>query len=117
MCARSPLMSPHAAALPVGLSLRRGGNLVNREIGAVEFVFGIHADTDHELESAVHNQAAAERDHDTEHSSTQLRHQAHTPETAEPLRAEDARCNAAPCATQSMQRPHTEHVVDLPAVL
>ena len=35
--------------LPVGLALCCGGNLVNRQVGADEFVFRFHADTDDEL--------------------------------------------------------------------
>ena len=47
----------------------------------------------------------------------QLRGQAHAAQAAQRLAAEDAGRDAAPGAAQAVQRPHAQHVVDLPAVL
>ena len=47
----------------------------------------------------------------------ELRAERDAADAAQRLRAEDARGEAAPRAAQAVQRPHAEHVVDLPAVL
>lgn len=47
------------------IPLRRRADLVNREIGAFKLLFGIEANADEGFESAVDDEAADERDHDT----------------------------------------------------
>ena len=47
----------------------------------------------------------------------QLRHEAHAAETTQRLAAEDTGGNAAPGATEAVQRPDTEHIVDPQTVL
>src|SRR5574340_10039 len=103
--------------LPARLAFRSGGYLVDRQVRAVEFLFRLQPDAGELLHRAIYRIAARERNRYPEQRAAQLRHEAHAADAAERLEAEDAGSDAAPRAAQAMQRPHAEHIVDLPAVL
>ena len=90
---------------------------MDAEVGAVELFFLVEADADQFLDRAIDDEAAGEGDADAEQCADELRHEADATDAAQCFGAEDTRCDAAPRATQAVQRPHAEHVVDLPAIL
>src|SRR5690242_12025317 len=87
------------------------------QVGAVELLFRIKTDADGALDAGIHDKATDHGDQDAEQGANQLAGQADAAQASEGVIAKDAGGNAAPGATQAMQRPHAEHVVDLPAVL
>ena len=71
----------------------------------------------HALDHAVHQQAAAKCYRHAQPGADQLADQAHAAQPTQGRLPKDAAGNATPHATQAMQRPHAQHVVDLPARL
>ena len=69
------------------------------------------------LSSAVDDEAAGQAPGDRAQRADRLRRQRDAAQAAQRLLPEDARGDAAPGAAQAVQRPHAQHVVDLPAVL
>ncbi len=104
-------------ASPRRLALRGGADAVDGEVGAVEFLFGVEADTEGLFQHAIDHEAADQGHCDAHQRADDLRGQRHPAQPAQRLHAENARGNAAPGATQAVQRPDAQHVVDLPAVL
>src|SRR5690606_38156308 len=83
----------------------------------VEFLLLIQAQAADALDQGIYAEAADDRHGDAEQGGEQLAAEGHATQTAERGAAEDAAGNAAPGAAQAVQRPHAEHIVDLPAVL
>ncbi|RMP71976.1 hypothetical protein ALQ17_05320 [Pseudomonas fluorescens] len=90
---------------------------MDRQVCAVILLFLAQAQPVHALDHAVHQQAAGQRDQHAKGGADQLADQADTAQATQCRLAEDAAGNAAPHPTQTMQRPHAQHVVDLPAIL
>src|ERR1039457_5464303 len=90
---------------------------MDAQIRAVKFFLSAQAYADQLLQHAIDQIAAGKSDRHTEQRAAQLRHEAHAASAAKRLEAKYPCGYPAPCAAQTMQRPHAEHVVDLPAVL
>ena len=105
------------APSPVGFALGRGTDVVDGQIGAVEFLLLAQTQAHGLLEQAVDQQAAQRGPGHAHQRAYELGQRMHAAKPAQCLRAEDAGRNAAPGAAQTVQRPHTQHIVDLPFVL
>src|SRR5476651_1649179 len=92
-------------------------NLVDRQVRAVILLFLTQAQAVNALDYAIHEEAAGQRHHHTQRGADQLADQTHTAQTAQGRLAEDPAGNPAPHAAQTVQRPHTQHIIDLPAIL
>ena len=63
-------------------SLRRGGNLVNRQVSAVVFVLLVEPQTHRQANHPVYERAAERRHHDAAQRADQLRPERHTAQAA-----------------------------------
>ena len=92
-------------------------DLVDRQVGAVVFLFLTQANAQRRLEQAVHHEATDQRNHYAQRSADHLAGQADATQATECFEAEDAAGDATPDAAQAMQRPDAENVVDFLAIL
>lgn len=68
-----------------GVSLRLGGNPVNREIGTVEFLFFVKSESDDDSNRAIYYEPADHCDRYSSECAQDLRHEGDTTEPAKRL--------------------------------
>ena len=90
---------------------------MDRQVGALIFLFICQAQPGYRLDHAVHQQTTGKGDDHTGQRANQLRHEAHAAQTAQRFGAKDTGRQAAPHTAQAVQRPDTQHVINLEAVL
>lgn len=74
--------------LPARFALRRCRDLMNTQVRAIEFFLGAQAYADQFFQHAVYSIAAGKSDHHTKQCAAQLRHEAHSADSAKRLEAE-----------------------------
>src|SRR3990167_3767151 len=88
---------------------------MHRQVGTVVFLFLGQADADRHLEYAIHQETTQQRHHHAQRGADKLAGQADAAQATERLLTEDATGDAAPHATQAVQRPDAEHTATRPA--
>src|SRR6185437_16638722 len=99
------------------LGLGRGADAMHAQVSAVVFLLLRQAQSDGELQPPIDQHAAHQGNDDAQGRADELRDQTDLAQATQSAGAEDARSDSAPGATQTMQRPDAEHIVDAPAVL
>ena len=94
-----------------------GADLVDRQIRPVVFLFLGESQADGLTHDAVNQQGADDRNDETEQGAEQLTGEADATHAPQGFTAENPGGYATPGAAQTVQRPHAQHVVYLPAVL
>ncbi len=93
--------------------LAYGADLVNRQVGPVILFLLAQPQAIHRLDQPIHRKTADQRHDHAQRRTNQLADQADAAQATQRLLTEDAAGDPAPY----MQRPDTQHVVDLPFAL